>query len=281
MTIAIVADSTCDLMPQIATTRNIHIVPLHIHWDTKSYRDGVDLTADQFYDRLLTSSTIPTTSQPSSAEFAEAFTQARDANNAEAVLCFTLSQKLSSTYNSAMQATELVDFPVHIIDSRSTSLSTGFLALTAADARDADCSTAEIISIAKSAVPRQHLYFTVASLEYLQRGGRIGRARQLVGDLLQLKPLLCAEDGEVGVKGSVRTRSRALQHIVDLAEETRGQSSFKRITIVHAQADDREMLVDMVKTRFGYDTIEFALISPVLGVHLGPGSIGIAFELDQ
>lgn len=280
VTIAIVADSTCDLRPDVAASRQIHVVPLHVQWGSESFRDGIDLTAEEFYARLATSKTLPTTSQPSPAEFAEAFKQAREAVGAEAVLCFTLSAELSSTHHSAVQAVGLVDFPVHVIDSRSTSLSTGFLALTAADARDAGCSTDETLRIATEAVPKQHLYFTVGSLEYLQRGGRIGRARQLVGDLLQLKPVLFADEGEVGVKGTVRTRNRALQHIVDLTEENRGHSTFKRLTIVHAQAEDRDILADMVRTRLNYDKIEFALISLVLGVHLGPGSIGIAFELN-
>jgi DegV family protein with EDD domain len=276
---AIVIDSTCDLSDEVLAERQIHLLPLYIQWGAQTMRDRLDISRAEFYNRLEQSSESPTTSAPTVGDFVEVFEKARAAVNAEAVICITLSRKLSATHQNALLAAEMVDFPVAVVDSESTSLESGYLALAAADGRDAGLSLDEILLTLDEAKSKTHLYFSVGSLEYLRRGGRIGEARRFIGDLLAIKPVLYANDGEVGVYGSVRTRKRLLRYLVDTIENVKGEANFKHVTVVHGQADDHALLAEMLEGRFQYDTVNHALISAVLGIHLGPGSIGIAVHL--
>ena len=281
MTVAIVADSTCDLSNELAAERQIGIVPLYVLFGPESLKDRLELSVDEFYQRLKTTHNFPTTSQPNPADFLQAFAYARDTLNATSIVCTTISSKLSATYSSALQAGEQAGIPVSVIDSKSASRVAGFMALTAANARDAGKTHEEIVELVKKTRDNSHIHFSVASLIYLQRGGRIGEARRFLGDLLKIRPILGVREGEVAVTTSVRTRNKVLKQLIVTMAENVGDASIKRLAILHAHAMDRGKLADMVRDRFELDgDIDEALISPVLGVHLGPGAIGMAYELE-
>lgn len=279
MSFAIVTDSTCDLPQEYVAKYNIQIVPLYVNWGSQSLKDGVDITSNQFYKRLATDSEHPKTSQPSATDFAEAYKQARTEEGVEDVLAIVVSKEVSGTYNSAMQALELIDFPVTIIDSRISSIAMGFLILTAAEARDAGKSFTEVVEIVKNAVPNVQIYFAVANLEYLQRGGRIGKASQIIGETLKIKPVMYADDGVIGAKAKVRTAKRALQKVVDLVKEDVAEKTVKRMAIMHTNAPAeveklRELLADM------HNDIIVITACAAVGTHGGPGLYGVAYELE-
>ncbi len=218
MKIAIVTDSTSDLPVDTAAQHHIEIVPQHILWRTQSYLDGVQLKIADFYERLAHKSEMPKTSQPPPADFAVAYRHAREVNNADAVVCVTVSSTLSGTYNSAEAARALVDFPVQVVDSRSVTMGLGFAVLAAARARDQGATLAETAEAAAETGKKAHVFFTVNTLEFLQRGGRIGKAQRVIGTALSIKPIFRVYDGQVHSAETVRTRRRALARMLELAQ---------------------------------------------------------------
>ncbi len=199
MTVALVTDSTCDLPPEIIAARKIEIAPIHILWGDHSYTSDIDMTSDMFYERLVRDPELPKTSQPSPGELADTYRQAIAHQNADEVVCITLGRHLSGTYASAEAARTLVDFPVHVIDSRNVSLTLGLIVLAAAKVRDSGCRADEIIRATQAAILDSQFVFTVDTLEYLHRGGRIGGARRFIGTALSIKPILHLEEGVVEV----------------------------------------------------------------------------------
>src|SRR5258708_1776090 len=190
MKTAIVTDSTCDLSSVLIEERGITIPPQHILWDNENLTDGVDLTPEDLYQRLAWDPMLPRASQPSSGEFAAKYREARDKHGADSVLCITLSKDLSGTNASAIAACELVDFPVQVVDSRTVSVSMGFAVLSAADALDRGASINDAANVVSEAGQRSKLFFTLNTLEFLHRGGRIGGARRFIGTALNIKPIL-------------------------------------------------------------------------------------------
>lgn len=280
MAIAIVTDSTCDLLPHLITQYRIHVVPQHILWGTENYLDGIDITSDVFYRRLSEATELPRTSQPSSGDFAEAYKTAREAANAHVVVCITLSSDVSGTYNSAVQAVEMVDFPVHVVDARTASFPLGFLVLEAAIARDKGLSVEGVVAAVKANLTKVQIYFTVSTLEYLHRGGRIGGARRLIGDTLSIKPILYVQEGAIGAKESVRTRSRVTKRMIDLVAEAQRGQALKRLGVVHGMAlDEAEELAGTLKSRFNLEEVYLNNCCSAIGVHVGPGVLGVAYQL--
>lgn len=279
MSFAIVTDSTCDLPQEYVDKYNIHVAPLYINWGTESLKDGVDITSEQFYQRLATDPDHPKTSQPSVADFAEIYKNIRETGESAEILTIVVSKEVSGTYNSAIQAKDLVDIPVTVVDSRIASIAMGFLVLTAAEARAEGKSLAEVVKILETAIPKVQIYFTVATLEFLQRGGRIGKASQLIGETLKIKPIMYADDGVVGAKTKVRTAKRALQKVVDLVKEDVEGRTVKRLAIIHANApDDVEALQGLLADV--YDDILVITVCTAVGTHAGPGLYGVTYELE-
>ena len=278
--IAIVTDSTCDLPSEIIETRNIHVVPQYVVWGTESLKDGVDIKGKEFYQRLATTDVLPQTSQPSAGDFAEAYKTVTKDDNVEAIICLTVSSVLSGTYNSAVQAAEMIDTPVHVVDAKTASLPLGFLVLTAADARDEGKSFDEVVKITEANVDKIQIYFTLASLEFLHRGGRIGGAKRLFGEAFKIRPILYVEDGGVGVKESVRTRKRGLARILDIIEEVQQNQEFRRLGVIHGDAEsDAQILIEEIKARFNIEQVFFNNCCSSVGVHMGPSVIGVAYQL--
>jgi DegV family protein with EDD domain len=270
--VAIVTDSTADLPPELATLRSITVVPLTLNFDGKALLDGVDIRPDEFYRRLPSATTHPTTSQPSPGRFAAAYSSLLADH--DAVVSIHISEKLSGTYASARQAADMTDPKrVRVVDSEVVSMSLGLLALTASAlaSKGADAETIE----AKMLDMRSHVqtYFSVATLEFLRRGGRIGRANALLGSVLQVKPVLCIRDGQVTPLERVRTFERALNRIVELTREVdRGHGVCVIVGHADAEADAERIARDLDPIA---DTLMIQPLGPVVGAHAGPGVVGV------
>ena len=270
--VAIVTDSTADLPPQLAASRSITVVPLTLNFDGKALLDGVDIRPDEFYRRLPSVATHPTTSQPSAGRFAEAYS-ALLADH-DAVVSIHISEKLSGTYESARQGAAMTDAErVRVVDSENVSMSLGLLALTASSlaASGADAETIEAKMLDMR--PLVQTYFSVATLEFLRRGGRIGRASAFLGSVLQVKPVLCIRDGLVTPLERVRTFDRALNRIVELTREVdRGHGVCVIVGHADAEADAERIGRELEPVA---ETLMIQPLGPVVGAHAGPGVVGV------
>jgi DegV family protein with EDD domain len=270
--VAIVTDSTADLPPQLAATRSITVVPLTLNFEGKALLDGVDIRPDEFYRRLPSATTHPTTSQPSPGRFAEAYSSLLADH--EAVVSIHISEKLSGTYESARQAADMTDPKrVRVVDSQVVSMSLGLLTLTASalasNGADAEAIEAKMLDMR----PHVQTYFSVATLEFLRRGGRIGRANALLGSVLQVKPVLCLRDGLVTPLERVRTFERALNRIVELTREVdRGQGVCVIVGHADAEADAERIARELDPIA---ETLMIQPLGPVVGAHAGPGVVGV------
>ncbi len=277
--IALVTDSTCNLHPDMAAKHHIYVAPLYVLWGEKSYRDGVDLTDEELFRRLRGSDDIPKTSQVSPKDFVELFEHARHSESASEVVCGVLSSDLSGTYASAIQAREMVDFPVRVIDTRQTSWALGFSMLAAAQARDQGRSTEEIVSVIEDTARRSRLLFTIESLDYLYKGGRIGNASRLLGSALNIKPILELKDGVIESLDKVRTRKRATDHMVKSMAQYAAGRPINRVAAIHGDVkDEAEAILARVVEEFQPRETYLSLATAVLGVHVGPGTLGLLFE---
>jgi DegV family protein with EDD domain len=270
--VAIVTDSTADLPPAMATARFITVVPLTLHFDGRSLLDGVDITAAEFYRRLPSATTHPTTSQPSPGHFADTYTDLL--KNHEAVVSIHISAKLSGTFESARQAADMTDPKrVRVIDSEVVSMSLGLVTLAAAALASQNLDAAAIESRVLAMKPHLHTYFSVATLEFLRRGGRIGRASALLGSVLQVKPVLCIRDGLVTPLERVRTFDRALNRVVELTREVdRGKGVCIIVGHADAQSDAERVAGELELIA---ETLMIQPLGPVVGAHAGPGVVGV------
>jgi DegV family protein with EDD domain len=271
-TVAIVTDSTADLPSELARKRSITVVPLTLHFEGKSLLDGVDITPADFYRQLPAATTHPTTSQPSAGRFAE--TYAALLKDHDAIVSVHISEKLSGTYASARQGADLTDPKrVHVIDSELASMSLGLLTLAASElaAKGADAESIENKVLAMR--DQVQTYFSVATLEFLRRGGRIGRASALLGSVLQVKPVLCIRDGLVTPLERVRTFDRALTRVIELVRAVdRGQGVCA--IVGHADAEDAAERVARELEPIA-ETLMIQPLGPVVGAHAGPGVVGV------
>ena len=272
LSVAVVTDSTADLPPELAASRSITVVPLTLNFDGQSLLDGVDIKPEDFYRRLPGATTHPTTSQPSPGRFAEAYSALlADHDN---VISIHISEKLSGTYASALQAAEITDPKrVRVVDSQLVSMSLGLIALTASAMAAKGADVEAIESKVLNMRPHVQTYFSVATLEFLRRGGRIGRAGALLGSVLQVKPVLCIRDGQVTPLERVRTFERALNRIVELTREVdRGHGVCVIVGHADAQADAERIGRELEPIA---ETLMIQPLGPVVGAHAGPGVVGV------
>ncbi len=271
MTVRIVTDSTADLPQAITSDLNIEVVPLKIHWEDTTYLDGVDLHPEEFFEKLPSAVSLPTTSQPTPGEFESVY---RRLSEAEGIVSIHLSGKLSGTIQSAELAQrEVRDGPdIVIVDSLAASLGLGLVAIAAAEAARDGASLSEVAALARSLVSRVHIVFLVDTLKYLEKGGRIGKAQAFLGTLLSVKPILTVRDGEVHPLERVRTMGRAMDRFTDLL------ASFpnpERQAVMHTTSPtEAEALARRLKPRSPDRDVLVSRIGPVLGTYLGPGAIG-------
>lgn len=275
MAVRFFTDSGADLPPHLAAACGIQIVPLTIHFGSRIYQDGVELTPTDFYRELRASADPPNTSQPSPGEFLSAYRQHSEPG--DTLFSFHLSSKLSGTYQSAaLAAKQLTDRTVHVIDTKSASLGIALPAIVAARAASQGVQPGEILAQAQAVINSTRIYFLVDTLEYLHRHGRIGKAQALMGGLLDIKPVLCVEDGLVCPADKVRGRVRALARVVELACKEIKPGHKYICAVPHADVPDvAAELVERLRQRLPDAEIIEAYLGPTIGTHAGPGALGI------
>lgn len=276
--VRIVTDSTADMPEGLieAEGLDITIVPLNVQFAAETFRDKVDITNEQFLERLVRSSALPTTSQPAVGDFEE--TYRRLTAGGATVISIHVSSSLSGTYGAALLAAQNVGAgdAVRVIDSRSASLALALLPIAAGRLVRAGASADAVVAEIESMIPRLRLIFTVDTLDFLQRGGRIGRAQALLGSLLSVKPILGLEEGVVVPVRRERTRARALDALVALAADL---GPLETLGVVHVGAPQdaatlRERLAAAVAPPMDGAAILTAEIGPVVATHVGPGGLG-------
>jgi DegV family protein with EDD domain len=272
VSVAIVTDSTADLPAQLARNRSITVVPLTLNFEGRSLLDGVDIRPSEFYRKLPNATTHPTTSQPSAGRFAETYAELL-ANHSD-VISIHISEKLSGTFASAVQGAEMTDPKrVHVIDSQLVSMSLGLLTLAASEIASSASDVGSVVQRLNTMRDQVQTYFSVATLEFLRRGGRIGRASALLGSVLQVKPVLCIRDGLVTPLERVRTFDRALNRVVELTREVdRGNGLCVIVGHADAEADAERVATELEPH---CDTLMIQPLGPVVGAHAGPGVVGV------
>jgi DegV family protein with EDD domain len=275
MGVRVVTDSSSDLSPGVVDDLAIEVVPLTVRFGDEELVDRVELTPEAFWARLRTSDAVAQTAAPSPGDFEQAFAKVL-AEGASAIVCVTLSSKVSATHQAAsLAAAHFADrCPVVVVDSLSVSAGLGNLCLVAARraAEGADAST--VVREAEELRGTFGFYGAVETLEYLRRGGRIGTARALLGTALSIRPLLRFEQGTVEVAGKVRTRQRALAWVAERLEDDRPVES---VTAFHADAPDADAFVEMLAAKVPAQEVGVTLMGPVMGTHLGPGTVGVTY----
>jgi DegV family protein with EDD domain len=274
---AIVLDSTADFPDAQRQHANWRVVPLYVSFGTESYKDGLELGAHEFYERLRTSEVMPTTSQPTPGDFRAVY---EELSGYERILSLHLASNLSGTYQSAASA---ADERVRVIDSESASVAIAMLALAVQRRLDRGTTDEEVDALVARYLESHGLLFTVDTLEFLARGGRIGKARAFAGQLMNVKPILSIRDGEVLPVKRVRGNRKAFQEFVDaLDSQTRDEPGL-RVGIAHAAAPDRmAQLEKMVRDRRPQATIEMKTsLGAVIGAHAGPGTVGFFWFTDD
>lgn len=269
--VTVVVDSTLDVPTALAADLGIRIVPLNVQFGEETFLDQVEMSSDEFLARLTTSPRLPKTSQPAPVRFGEIFRSEID--NGRDVLCVTLATGLSGTWNSARLAAGTVDADrIHVVDSLSVSIAGGFIAIAAARAARQGASLAEVTALAESMPARTFLYAALDTLEFLHKGGRIGRASALVGSLLSIKPIVQVRDGHVQPVERVRTWRKALDRLATLAEE---RAPFESIGVMHVgNPTDAQRVAARVAPFVPSGAVLIGELGPVVATYGGPGLVG-------
>ncbi|HLQ60529.1 MAG TPA: DegV family protein [Candidatus Acidoferrales bacterium] len=267
---AVVTDSTADLPSDWARQHGIRVVPLKVMFGNETFRDGVDLTSDQFFERLRAADRLPTTSAPAPGEFAEAYREL--ARDHEGCVSIHLGTFLSGTVASARAGAATVEgFPVHVVDSGSVTMTIAFLCQAAAEASTLE----EAVKRVQERLPKQRILCLLDTLRYVEMGGRVNRAQAMIGALLDLKPILRLVPGEIRGVDRARTRSRGIPRLLELL---RRELPVERLAVVHAQAaEDAERMREELAGEVPDLEISTAQIGSVLGTHVGPRALGFAY----
>jgi DegV family protein with EDD domain len=275
--VTILTDSSAYIPEDITRKYGIEVIPLQLIWEGKSFLDGVDIKADEFYTRLKTAEELPTTSATSVHEYQVRIQRILD--EGKSVVVMPISSGISASYLNAVQAKKLfADQPVEVIDTRLVSMALGFMAITAARAAADGASLAEVKELAERSYSHIGVYFTVDDLKYLHKGGRIGSAKRLMGSALKIKPILEIADGKIEAVGSVMTRKKAFDRLVSLVEEGIGGRTPVRISVFHAlDKETAEQLQALCVDKFGAVEAIMSEVSPVVGAHVGAGTMSIAY----
>jgi len=277
--VAIVTDSSACVPKEVIKQYGIHILPLILIFEDRSYRDGVDITSQEFYELLKKAKKVPTTSSPSPGEYLEAFLEV--AKQASDILCITLPPHLSMAFDSATQAREMAreSIPhvnITVFPSRSAALAEGFIAQAAARAAASGKDLSQVIQAAQDMMDRVNAIAMLDTLYYLAKGGRIPKAAAWAGSLFKIKPILDAT-GDVRLLERCRTRKRAMQRLLYIMRQRSGGRPIC-VNLMHANApEEAERLKADILSQF--DCVEFYVtdFTPVIGTHTGPGSIGLSF----
>jgi len=276
--VKVITDSTADLPPALAEELDITIIPLNVHFGTDGYKDGVDILPEEFYRRLVSSTKLPTTSQPSVGDFLGLYNDLAKTTNQ--IVSVHISAKLSGTMNSATQAREEYqgDCRIEIVDSRQGSMGLGMVAIAAARTAISGANIEKVVEEALLAVPRVKFFGMLDTLEYLEKGGRIGKAQAFVGSLLRIKPLLTARDGEIHPLERARTRGKGIDRLYELARE---HMPLVDLGVVYTtMPEDALDLARRLAPLLPNGEVSVSQIGPVVGTHTGPGVLGIALRAE-
>jgi DegV family protein with EDD domain len=272
--VKVVTDSCSDITPQLAQELGITVVPLYVQFGNETYRDNVDLSTEEFYHKLKTSRIHPTTSTSTPADFARIFTKL--AEETKEILTITLSEKFSGTYTAALQgkATVKKDCRIEVIDSKVGAGAQMLLVISAAKMAQSGADLDQIADRVRRAIPRVHIRMSFDTLEYLRRGGRIGKAQAFLGSLLKVNPIVGIKDGATFPIARSRNRAQAMDFLVNFV---RGFSRIEAVAIEDATTpDDLQALAERLKDVVPPERIHRSKVSPVVGTHVGPHVLAVA-----
>jgi DegV family protein with EDD domain len=279
MTVKIVTDSVSDITPAIATDLGITVVPLNVVFDAVTYRDGVDMTTDEFYQRLESSQISPTTSTPAPHVFAQYYDDLAD--KTDGILVITIGRKLSATGDSAVKAKEIMKkkCQVEVITSETAMMAEGLLVIATAKAAKKGMNLKDLVTLTKRNMERSEIRIAFDTLEYLKRGGRIGKAQALMGSMLGINPVLGIKDGEVFPYARERSRAKALDYLYDFVA---GYKNIEEMAVEDATTpDERETFTKRLSDIYPKERIYRTKVSPVIGTNVGPRVISVAVLGDK
>ncbi len=275
--IAILTDSTCDIPEELIRHYGIKVVPQVLVWEDRIYRDRVDITPQEFYRRLESERSLPTTTQPGPADFEDIYQEARREGAGE-IIILTVSSAMSGTFRSAKQAAERIGIPIHVIDSKGPTMSLGWQVLAAARARLQGADLHQILLDVESVRRQLAQIVCLDSLEYLYRGGRIGSAARMMGNLLNLKPLVQInhETGTVESSGQARTRKKSIEMLIQRFFEQLKQGNLLRVAVLHGNApEEAAAIAERIHREFSPYELLINITGPVLGINTGPRALAL------
>ncbi|MCP4140825.1 MAG: DegV family protein [Chloroflexi bacterium] len=277
--VAVITDSTANIPKELVAEHNITVLPLEVIWGDETLKDGIDIQPSEFYTRLESAKVMPSTSQVTIPYMKEAFERliAEDYD----VFGVFISETLSGTINSAVQGRSMLksgEDRVHIFNSKQTAMALGFQALAVARAAQDGASIADCQAIAEKARDNSGLYFAVDTLEFLHRGGRIGGAKRFMGTAMKVKPILSVQEGLVASLESVRTKRKAHLRVLEIIKNEVGDRTPIRLATLEANAkEDASALLELARQEMDVVEVARSELSPVLGTHVGPGTVGLAY----
>jgi len=276
MTIKIVTDSAADLPAILTEKMDIAVVPVYLRFGEEIFRDRVDISEEEFYQRLLHDRVHPNTAQPSPQDFASVYDKL--SQETDGIISIHITSKLSGTYNSAVQGKEMVmnQCPIEVVDSQTLSIATGLIVIQASKMAQLGMSRQEILDEVDKIIPNTHLLILFDTLKYLVKGGRVGKAKALLGSALSVRPLLTVRDGELVPSGQVRTRSKGIDRLLDFVKTA---TEIQDLAIIHSTTpDEAQALAERTSPIFPREQTIMARLGPGLGVHGGPGILAIALR---
>jgi len=279
MTVRIVTDSTSDLTPEVANGLGVTVVPAYVHFGTEAYRDGIDITTEEFYQKLMYDKALPITAAPAPGTFAEVYDKL--AEETDEILAIIISSKYSATYEAAIKGRELKKSKcrVEIIDSLFATLPLGLIVIAAAKAAQAGANLDEMVNITRSNILRTDVRIAFDTLEYLRRGGRIGTAQAFLGSMLKIHPILTIRDGYTEGVARERSRAKAIEYLYKFA------MSFSRIDEMligdATTPDEADMLVERLNSKCPKERIYRSKVGAAVGTHVGPHVLGVAVLGDR
>jgi len=274
--IKIVTDSSADLPAPIAQEMGISVVPLYVRFGDEVYRERVDITDEEFYQKLVHGAVYPVTIQPNPQDFAEVYQKVSE--EADGIISVHISSKLSGTFNSALQAKKMIasKCPIEVVDSQTITLALGLMITAAAKAANAGKSLQQVLAVIKEAMSDTYSLVLLDTLKYLQMGGRIGKAKTLLGSVLHVKPLISIRDGEVVPVGQVRSRAKGIEQLLDFVKNA---TNIENLAIAYSTTlDEAQTLSQRLASVFTKEEVRVARLGTTLGVHLGPGTLIVSLR---
>jgi DegV family protein with EDD domain len=279
MTLRIITDSSGGIPARVVEKLGITVIPALVCFGSEAYRDGIDITTEQFYKRLVSSKALPTTSVPTPPTFAQAYDKV--AEETDEILVITISSKLSAIHEVALQSVNLMKKKcrIEVIDSNWALMAQGLIVITAAKAAKAGASLDEVVTLVRNNIPRVDIRIAFDTLEYLQRGGRIGRAQAFLGSMLKINPILCIKGGETYPVAREHSRSKVIEHLYNFAMD---YSRIEEMAIEDATTpDEADKLAKRITPKFPKERIYRSKVTPAVGVHVGPHVLAVSILGDR